>query len=226
MYWSREMARLAQSQANYCAKVGHLVHSRRFAFQGGENLAQGGRNFTSRAIVDCWLNSKAGHREYMLSPRVTKAGVGVARRGGKTFVAWAFSDAPPSHPDCPKYKSGHKPAWSLLHSKRVGGRGVLRPILGLVGLWLFLLGLHGAYIYLSLWETLFSAALGSGAPLMKLFLVIGVPPPLSTSVLWMSTKGVQSWIMPVVALLVGYWLMSNTGFFDSLARLARKLRLW
>jgi len=104
VYWSREMARLAQSQANYCAKVGRLVHSKRFAFQGGENLAEGGSNFSPRAIVDCWLRSKAGHREYLLSPRAKKAGVGIAKSKGKTFVAWTFSDEPPSYPDCPYYK--------------------------------------------------------------------------------------------------------------------------
>lgn len=104
VYWSREMARLAQSQANYCAKVGRLVHSNRYAFQGGENLAEGGSNFTPRAIVNCWLGSKAGHREYLLSPHVRKAGVGIAKSRGKTYVAWAFSDKPPSYPDCPYYK--------------------------------------------------------------------------------------------------------------------------
>jgi len=104
-YWSREMARLAQSQADYCARIGRMVHSSRYAFQGGENLAQGGGNFTPRAIVNCWLGSKAGHREYLLSPRVRKAGVGIAKRNGKTFAAWAFSDAPPSYPDCPAFKS-------------------------------------------------------------------------------------------------------------------------
>lgn len=98
------MARLAQSQANYCARVSRLVHSDRFAFQGGENLAEGGSSFSPRAIVNCWLNSKAGHREYLLSPRARKAGVGIAKSRGKTFVAWAFSDKPPSYPDCPYYK--------------------------------------------------------------------------------------------------------------------------
>ena len=108
VYWSREMARLAQSQAQFCVKKGHMIHSKRFAFQGGENLAQGGGDFTPRAIVDCWLSSKAGHREYLLSPRVTKAGVGIAKSKGKTFVAWAFSDASPSFPDCPYYKQQTK----------------------------------------------------------------------------------------------------------------------
>lgn len=118
LYWSREMAKLAQSQANYCAKVGHLVHSKRYAYRGGENLAEGPSNFTSRAIVNSWLNSKAGHREYLLSPIVRKAGVGIAKSGGKTFVAWAFSDAPPSYPDCPYYKS---PKPKVLNLKKVSG---------------------------------------------------------------------------------------------------------
>jgi hypothetical protein len=108
VYWSREMARLAQSQANYCAKVGRLTHSNRFAFQGGENLAEGGRNFPPRTIVNCWLKSKAGHREYLLSSRVRKAGIGISKSKGKTYVAWAFSDEPPTYPDCPYYKP-HRP---------------------------------------------------------------------------------------------------------------------
>ena len=113
VYWSRKMAQLAQSQADYCAKVGHLVHSSRYAFQGGENLAQGGSYFSPRSIVDCWLQSKAGHREYLLSHRVKKAGVGISKSRGKTFVAWAFSDENPSYPDCPYYKkSSISLSWS------------------------------------------------------------------------------------------------------------------
>jgi uncharacterized protein YkwD len=105
VFWSKEMARLAQSQAKYCAKVGQLVHSHRYAYQGGENLAQGGRYFSPKSIVNCWLTSKAGHREYLLSHRVTKAGIGIATSRGKTYVAWAFSDKPPSYPDCPYHKN-------------------------------------------------------------------------------------------------------------------------
>ncbi len=99
------MARLAQSQATYCAKVNRLVHSSRYAFRGGENLAQRGIPFLPRSIVNCWLKSKAGHREYLLSSRVTKAGVGIAKSKGQTFVAWAFSDEQPSYPDCPSYRN-------------------------------------------------------------------------------------------------------------------------
>ena len=102
------MARLAQSQADYCAKVGRMVHSNRYAFQGGENLCGGKGTFSPRTIVNTWLKSKAGHREYLLSPRVTKAGVGIAKRNGKMFVAWAFSDEPPSYPDCPYCKPSFK----------------------------------------------------------------------------------------------------------------------
>ena len=90
-YWSGELAKLARSQAWYCAKRRKLVHSDRYAFQGGENLAMIGGRFNSKAPVSCWLGSK-GHREYMLSSRVTKAGVGVAKSRGNTYVAWAFSD--------------------------------------------------------------------------------------------------------------------------------------
>ncbi|MBN1152902.1 MAG: hypothetical protein JXA58_06800, partial [Dehalococcoidia bacterium] len=127
--WSREMAGFAQSQANYCARVGRLVHSHRYAFQGGENLAEGGPHFTPRQIVDCWLHSKAGHREYLLSPRVKKAGVGIARRNNKTFVAWAFSDAPPAYPDCPHFK-GHVSLYN--HKQDQRGTSFVRRVRSLV----------------------------------------------------------------------------------------------
>lgn len=94
--WSNQLAALARSQAKYCAKVNRLMHSNRYAFKGGENLAQGGLRFSPHSIVSCWMHSKAGHREYLLSSRVTQAGVGIARSSGKTYVAWAFSDTPVS----------------------------------------------------------------------------------------------------------------------------------
>ena len=108
VYWSREMARLAQSQANYCAKVGRLIHSKRFAFEGGENLAKGKGNFSPRTIVNTWLKSTKGHREYLLSPRVKKGGVGISKSKGWTYAAWAFSDKPPTYPDCPYYKPSRR----------------------------------------------------------------------------------------------------------------------
>jgi len=138
------MARLAQSQANYCAKVGRLIHSNRFAFQGGENLAEGGRNFPPRAIVNSWLKSNAGHREYLLHPRVRKAGIGISKSKGKTYVAWAFSDKPPTYPDCPYYKP-HR------HRPKTRGRGsgwvlTLKLFLGLLVIAGFVDIIHRGYI--------------------------------------------------------------------------------
>lgn len=91
-HWNQGLANLAQSQAAYCARVGRLVHSNRYAFQGGENLAQVPRGPNAKTIVDCWMHSKAGHREYLLSCRVKSAGVGVIGKGRWAYAAWAFSD--------------------------------------------------------------------------------------------------------------------------------------
>ena len=106
------MAQLAQSQANYCAKVGRMIHSKRYAFQGGENLFGGKGNLSPRVVVNTWLKSKKGHREYLLSSIVTKAGVGIAKHNGKMFAAWAFSSSPCTYPDCPRFRS--KPKVTLL----------------------------------------------------------------------------------------------------------------
>jgi len=99
--WSNEMVRLAQDQANYCAKVGRLVHSDRPAFWGGEDLMQGHWKSSPWDVVNCWICSRR-HQEYLLSPVVKKAGVGVAYARGQMYVAWAFSDKPPSLGDCPR----------------------------------------------------------------------------------------------------------------------------
>jgi hypothetical protein len=100
--WSNDMALLAQSQADYCAKVDRLVHSDRPAFWGGENLFQGHRRSSPWDVVNCWMHSHAGHREYLLSPSVQSAGVGIAYAGEWMYVAWAFSNQYPSLSDCPR----------------------------------------------------------------------------------------------------------------------------
>ncbi len=224
MFWSREMARLAQSQANYCAKVGRMVHSDRYAFQGGENLAQGGNNFTPRAIVDCWLRSNAGHREYLLSPKVTKSGVGIAKGRGKTFVAWAFSDAPPSYPDCSSYRErrDRKITVSRLPHIKFRRKTMLRILVGLFGLWLVILGAHGLFTYFSAWDALWSGSLVTAD---KLFFVIRVPPPLSDWVYWMSNQGLRSWFLPLVVGAGGLVIMSRTEFTDTLLNWLRRKRL-
>ena len=216
-YWSRGMARLAQVQANYCAKVGHMVHSDRYAFQGGENLAGGNGNFTPKAIVDCWMHSKAGHREYLLDPRVAKCGVGIAKARGKTFAAWAFSDEPPSFPDCLCYKSS-------IRRRLKGGRNMLRlPVKVVVicaSVALIVLGIHGLYVYFNTTELFF------GGGIDKLFLTFEVPARLTSVVVWMSVKGILSWFLPAVFVVAGLivwgWGMSIDTRYDIL----RRLHLW
>lgn len=226
IYWSRDMAKLAQSQANYCAKIGRMVHSDRYAFRGGENLAQGGNNFSPGAIVSCWMHSKAGHREYLLSPRLTKAGIGIARKNGKTFAAFAFSDQPPSHPDCPYYKPKPLKIPTLKIPKLrlyIGGKGMLRApisiLVGLLGIWLIILGAHGLYAY-------FSAELWFGGDSHKLFMTFGVPGKLGDTVLWMSSKSMVSWVIPAAVFVGGWVVMSWSGIWNRISSLLSKLRLW
>lgn len=77
---------LAKKQANYCARVGRLIHSKKYL----ENLVGGRGNLSPKRIVRCWMNSK-GHREWLLNPRVNSAGVGIAKSKHGTYAAWTFS---------------------------------------------------------------------------------------------------------------------------------------
>jgi len=210
VYWSKEMARLAQSQANYCAKEGHLVHSNRFAFKGGENLAQGGNRFSAKAIVNCWLGSHQGHREYLLSSKVTKAGIGISKRHGKTFVAWAFSDAPPTYPDCPSLKNKQIRTFSLKNflgirkspKKMNLFKLIFSILLGCFGLLGILLGAHSIYVYFNRLSLLVNG------DAEKLFLTVTVPSSLRPAVSWASERGFQSWVIPALILLGGLWLLN------------------
>ena len=221
------MARLAQSQAEYCARVGRLVHSNKFAFKGGENLAQGNSNFSPRAIVDTWLKSKAGHREYLLSPQVRKMGVGIAKSRGKTYVAWAFSDESPSYPDCPYYKP-HAPQLRIkfptikLSYRR---HGMLRtPVslfMGFIGLLGIVLGAHGLYVYFSRVEVFLF-----GGEAQKLFLTFEVPMRLREAVMWMSAKGIQSWFIPAAVLAGGIIVWNYSNITSKLSKFLEKVKLW
>ena len=227
VYWSKEMASLAQSQADYCAKVGHMVHSNRFAFQGGENLSGGKGNFSPRTVVNSWLKSKAGHREYLLSPRVTKAGVGIARRNGKMFVAWAFSSAPCTYPDCPSYKKKIQPIKFRNPLKIFVRRGYmptnpfkigLSLVLGFLGLLGIALGAHGIYVYFNRLEVIFG---GEGS---KLFLLVDVPIRIRDLVMWASIRGVQSWIIPTLILIGGLWLFNFSRLSSIVSWFLSKIR--
>ena len=223
MYWSREMARLAQSQADYCAKVGHMVHSDRYAFRGGENLCGGKGKFGPSQIVNSWLNSKAGHREYLLSPRVTKAGVGIAKRNGKMFYAWAFSDAPPTYPDCPFFKPKTKKATKPIFTRR--SLMITNPlkimvslVLGCIGLLGMTLGLHGVYVYFNRLDILFG---GEGT---MLFLALDIPIRLQSLVMWASERGLQSWVIPALIFFGGLSVFSYSRLWNLISGLFDRLR--
>jgi len=115
--WNQGLYYLAEQQADYCAKVGRLVHSNRFAFNGGENLCGGKGNMTPRMIVNTWLKSKAGHREYLLSPQVKSAAVAISKSGHGTYCAWSFSDKPVGQAHHHKTRRGkvHPRRKSILH---------------------------------------------------------------------------------------------------------------
>ena len=220
------MARLAQSQAEYCARVGHLVHSNRFAFKGGENLAEGGSRFPPKSIVNCWITSHQGHREYLLSPRVTKAGVGISKRHGKTFVAWAFSDETPNYPDCPALKHKRKPTLKLRTLLRFR-RSTMKMspaklcfsiVLGCFGLLGMLLGAHGIYVYFNRLTLLFS---GEG---QKLFLAVGVPIRLRPVIEWASERGLQSWVIPALIFIAGVCLLSYSRLWGLISGWLNKIR--
>jgi hypothetical protein len=94
--WNQRLYLLAKDQSNYCAKVGRLVHSRQSKLQKGgargENLCGGKGDMSPRAIVKCWMNSKAGHREALLNPKAKTAGTAISHSRHGTYAAWIFSD--------------------------------------------------------------------------------------------------------------------------------------
>lgn len=213
------MARYAQSQANYCARVGRLVHSDRFAYEGGENLAQGGRHFSPRDIVNCWLGSKQGHREYLLDFGVEKAGVGIAKSRGNTYVAWAFSSSVPDYPDCPYYphrkiyKNYSKPKrYNVTINIGNIAKVVLVILLTILSLFGIILGSHGLFVYFN------SMDIYAGASTISLFTMVEMPSELQSIVLWMTDKGLQSWLAPTL-FVVG-------GILGGIIALILKIRKW
>lgn len=205
VYWSKEMYRLAKSQASYCAKVGKLIHSNRFAFEGGENLCGGKGNFSPETIVKTWMRSKAGHRENLLSPRARKAAVAIATSKRGTYAAWSFSAHTPDHKDCPYYKAKRARPKNPFKSTVKGDSWMLRiPVkilLIIISIFAIVLGAHGIYVYASRLEVLF------GAEPSKLFFAVTMPAGLRDVVEWMSVKGFESWLIPAafIAIGIGIW---------------------
>ena len=237
--WNQEMYLLAKDQASYCAKVGRLVHSDRYALQGGENLCGGRGNLSPKSIVRCWMNSKAGHREWLLDPRVKSAGVGIAKSRHGTYAAWAFSGDTNGLsnirlPDPLEIKNKisiwftrHKLSIDRkadAHKAKQRRRGMLRiPVslfLGFIGLLGIVLGAHGLYVYFSRLELMF------GGEASKLFLSLDVPIRLHSMVEWMSVKGLQSWFIPAVILAGGIIVFNYSNILALTSKLLEKLKLW
>lgn len=229
--WSQKMYVLAKDQSNKMAKAGRLFHSNRYALKGGENCWMG-KGYSERAlpkaIVNSWMKSREGHREWILDPRVKTAAVAISRSKHGTFAAWAFSDQPLHQPGKAKPCGFKIPInLTILLPRNLKGKAdvealrlLAKLLLICASVFLVILGAHGIWVYFNRLELLF----GGGAS--KLFLVLQVPSWLRTPVEWMSFKGVQSWFVPAVSAVIGivlwYWQRKmNTG---NLPRWLTKLR--
>jgi hypothetical protein len=67
-----------------------------------------------------------------------------------------------------------------------------------------ILGTHGVVVYSSKLEALFKDP-------EKLFLEIEVPDVLRGTIEWMTLKGIQSWIIPAVFIVIGivFWVFAG-----------------
>lgn len=77
---------------------------------------------------------------------------------------------------------------------------IARVIFVVVGFVVMVLGIHGLIVYFSRWEIVF------GADPLKLFLAIDMPSGLDSWIEWMSIKGLQSWGIPVVFIVIAILL--------------------
>lgn len=77
---------------------------------------------------------------------------------------------------------------------------IARTVFVVAGFLVMILGLHGLIVYFSRWEILF------GKDPLKLFLAIDMPGGLDSWVEWMSIKGIQSWGIPVVFIVIAVLL--------------------
>ena len=90
--WSPYLYQLAKNHAKRMAKSGHLFHSNRFAFLGGECVSGGKGDYSPRAFLRSWMKSEP-HREYLLHPESRRAAVGIAKSKHGTYAAWSFSNS-------------------------------------------------------------------------------------------------------------------------------------
>lgn len=115
---------------------------------------------------------------------------------------------------------------SLKLGKTKGGERMLKLptklILTCASVFSILLGAHGIWVYFSRLELLL------GGEASKLFLAIEVPVRLRTAIEWMSFKGLQSWFIPVVFIVIGLviWHWQSKIDAGNASRWLRKLHLW
>ena len=77
---------------------------------------------------------------------------------------------------------------------------IARVALAVTGFVVMVLGVHGLIVYFSRLEVLF------GSDPRKSFLAIDMPSGLQSWVEWMSIKGLQSWGIPVVFIVIAVLL--------------------
>lgn len=187
-------------------------------------------------IVDGWMKSK-GHRENILNSQFGRTGIGWVVNHGyvyatQIFVEGGSSDQPLHRPikiKAFRFKMPFKlRVLSFKHRKAKGGEGMLRlpvkVILMSASIASIILGAHGLYAYFHPLETLF--ALGMEA-YDKLFFALELPVSgLQTIVGWMSLKGIQSWFIPAVFVIMGivFWVLNQR--IRGGSTILRKLHLW
>lgn len=98
----------------------------------------------------------------------------------------------------------------------------MRIIIGLFGLWIMMLGLHGLYIAFS--SNLVALTMADNVD--KLFLSVNVPYPLKSWVSWVSLEGYKSWFFPMGISIIGLLLVYKTQLFTILAGFLKKIHLW
>jgi len=85
-----------------------------------------------------------------------------------------------------------------------------------------MLGTHGLWVYFNAIEVFF------GKDPEKLYLSIEVPIRLQPIIYWMSYRGLHSWILPAVFVVIGFvlWYWQSRIGTGNFTRLLKRLRLW
>ena len=77
---------------------------------------------------------------------------------------------------------------------------IVRIVFVVAGFVVMILGAHGLVVFLNRYDLIF------GKDPFKLFLAIDMPSGLQSWVEWMSIKGIQSWGIPVVFIVIAVLL--------------------